>query len=37
MKGDVPRAMEWYRVASTLSGGTEGGERLKLLITQSGR
>jgi hypothetical protein len=37
MKGDVARAMEWYRVASTLSGGTEAGERLKLLVTQSGQ
>jgi hypothetical protein len=37
MKGDVARAIEWYRVASTLLGDTEGGERLKLLIAQSGR
>ena len=35
MKGDVARAIDWYRVASTLLGDTEGGERLKLLIAQS--
>jgi TPR repeat protein len=37
MKGDVARAIEWYRVASTLLGDTEGGERLKLLIAQGGQ
>jgi len=37
MKGDVARAIEWYRVASTLLGDTEGGERLKLLIAHSGQ
>jgi hypothetical protein len=36
MKGDAARAMTWYRRASVVYGDREGGERLQVLIAQSG-
>jgi TPR repeat protein len=37
MKGDVARAIEWYRRASTVLGDKEAGERLKMLTVQTGQ
>ena len=37
LKSDVARAIYWYRVASTVHGDKEAGDRLKVLIAQSGR
>ena len=37
MKGDVARAIEWYRQASTVLGDKEAGERLKVLTAQTGQ
>jgi hypothetical protein len=37
MKGDVARAIEWYRKASTVLGDKDAGERLKVLTAQTGQ
>jgi TPR repeat protein len=37
LRGDVARAIEWYRMASTVLGDKEAGERLKVLTAQSDR
>jgi TPR repeat protein len=37
LKGDIARAIEWYRMASTVLGDKEAGERLKVLTAQSDR
>jgi TPR repeat protein len=37
LKGDIARAIEWYRMASTVLGDKEAGVRLKVLTAQSDR
>jgi TPR repeat protein len=37
LKGDVARAIEWYRTASALFGDKEAVQRLKVLTAQTGR
>jgi hypothetical protein len=37
MKGDVVRAIEWYRKASIVLGDKDAGERLKVLTAQTGQ